>query len=240
MFDLLGAVPGRIVVRLHGSHLHLQATEGWHTPTADAAPFRLKPFGAEMTTQDRPGLPADKTCLRTAALARRKGAGIPGSAFLPAFAALPIPPGAVLAGYWPIGDEADVRPLLDAWTARGFPAALPLVAAKDAPLLFRRWRPGMTLEAGPHKTFHPPASAGEVEPRVLLVPLLAFDGRGGRLGYGGGYYDRTLAALRGAGKQVLAVGVAFAAQEVLDLPMENHDQRLDWLITERGALERLR
>jgi 5-formyltetrahydrofolate cyclo-ligase len=193
-------------------------------------------------TENRPiSPPADKAALRTAALARRKEvSGIPGDAFLPAFAALPLVPGSVLAGYWPMAGEADVRPLLTAWSAQGFTAALPLVAAKDAPLLFRRWHPGLELEAGPHKTWHPPASAGEVTPDALLIPLLAFDRTGGRLGYGGGYYDRTLEAFREAGRRMLAVGVAFAAQEINGLPVEPHDQPLDWVITEDAAVEMTR
>lgn len=193
-------------------------------------------------TDNRPrAFSADKSALRTAALARRKQiTGISGEAFLPSFQTLPLVPGSVLAGYWPMAGEADVQPLLASWCAQGFIAALPLVAAKDAPLLFRRWHPGLELEAGPHKTWHPPASAGEVAPDALLIPLLAFDRRGGRLGYGGGYYDRTLEAFRKAGRRVLAVGVAFAAQEMNDLPVEPHDQPLDWVITEDAAVEMTR
>lgn len=189
-------------------------------------------------TTGRPDIPADKSQLRKAAAQRRReSVSVAGDAFIPSFAALPLAPSLVVAGYWPLGDEADVRPLLAELSARGHVIALPVVLQKDAPLVFRRWSVGQELEQGPHKTVHPPASAEVVEPDLLLVPLLAFDDCGGRLGYGGGYYDRTLAALRGAGKKILAVGVAYAAQQWPALPMDGHDQRLDWVITEQGALE---
>lgn len=160
-----------------------------------------------------------------------------GEAFIPSFAAIPLRSSLVIAGYWPLGDEADVRPLLAELSARGHVIALPVVLQKNAPLVFRRWCLGQELEQGPHRTVHPLASADVVQPDLLLVPLLAFDERGGRLGYGGGYYDRTLAALRGSGKKILAVGVAYAVQQWPGLPMDEHDQRLDWVITEQGALE---
>jgi len=163
--------------------------------------------------------------------------GVAGVSLVRAFAAIPVAEGAVIAGYWPMGDEADVRPLLEALAQQGHILALPVVARKDAPLIFRRWAPGQDLEAGPHRTAHPNASAPDIVPDVLLVPLLAFDGRGGRLGYGGGYYDRTLDGYRRTGRKILAVGVAFAAQQRPDVPVDDHDQRLDWVITEQGALE---
>ena len=144
--------------------------------------------------------------------------------------------GPVVAGYWPMGDEADVRPLLEQLAGRGIVTALPVVVARHAPLQFRRWTPGDALEAGRHGTFHPYASAEVLEPDLLLAPLLAFDARGGRLGYGGGYYDRTLEALRaGRGRRITAIGIGYTAQAVDAVPRDGHDQPLDWIVTEDGA-----
>src|SRR5690242_1183017 len=128
-------------------------------------------------------------------------------------AALDPAPGTVVSGYWPIGSEIDVRPLLHHLAARGHGLALPVVVERGRPLLFRAWMPGTALEPARLGLSVPPAESPEVDPAVLLVPLLGFDRRGGRLGYGGGFYDRTLARLRAAGP-VLAVGVGFAAQEL--------------------------
>jgi len=142
-------------------------------------------------------------------------------------------PGATIAGYWPLADEIDCRPLMDVLAAHGAALALPVVAAAGRSLEFRAWRPGDPLEAGAHGTFHPLPIAATVVPAVVLVPLLAFDRRGFRLGRGGGYYDRTLETLR-ARSQVLAIGLAYAAQEVPDVPCDCRDQRLDRLLTEAG------
>lgn len=144
---------------------------------------------------------------------------------------LGIGPGSVVAGYWPIVTELDDRPLLARLDERGVVCALPIVAAADAPLLFRRWRPLDELEPGVLGTSHPPASAPEVVPDVVLAPLLAFDREGYRLGQGGGYYDRTLAALRSRGA-LTAVGVGFAVQRADAVPRDVNDERLDWVLTE--------
>lgn len=153
------------------------------------------------------------------------------------FAAIDPPEGCVVSGYWPMDDEFDPRPLLHRLHARGHPCALPVVVARGRPLAFRAWTPGTALVAAQFGTSVPPDDAPEVAPRILLVPLLAFDGRGYRLGYGGGFYDMTLARLRAGGRPVLAVGIAFAAQRVERVPNEATDQRLDWLVTEAGAVE---
>lgn len=149
--------------------------------------------------------------------------------------AAPLPQGAVVAGYWPMRGEIDVLPLLGALAERGQVTALPTVIGRQKPLEFRRWVPGEPLEDGLYGTRHPVASAEVVRPVCLLVPLLAFDRRGVRLGYGGGFYDRTLAALR-AVAPVVAVGVAYAGQEVDALPAEPHDERLDWVVTEKEVI----
>ena len=151
------------------------------------------------------------------------------------FVDIPFPPPAILAGYAPIGDEADPGEILRRAHAGGHECVLPCVETRNAPLIFRQWRPGEPLVAGPHGTRAPSGEAAEAMPDIVLVPLLAFDGAGRRLGYGGGYYDRTLEALRAKNGKCLAVGLAFAAQEAAELPEDEGDQRLDWIVTERGA-----
>lgn len=146
---------------------------------------------------------------------------------------LPLPASAVVAGYVPIASEADPDRLMADLDARGHDLALPCIEAADSPLTFRRWREGDALEPGPYSTLQPKATAQAVRPDALLVPLLAYDKRGWRLGYGGGYYDRTLLALRRSGV-VLAIGIAFADQEIAAMPVEETDQPLDMVLTERG------
>ena len=151
-------------------------------------------------------------------------------------AALRVPAGTVVAGYWPLGDEIDPLPLMGALAAAGCRLALPEVTAKGQPLLFRAWAAGDPLVPGPHGTAHPPVSAAVMIPGVVLLPMLAFDRHGFRLGYGGGYYDRTLDLLRSR-SQVNAIGVAYAAQEVAMVPHDGHDQRLDRVVTELGPMD---
>jgi 5-formyltetrahydrofolate cyclo-ligase len=182
-----------------------------------------------------------KRALRGEAAARRREAaasddGGAGELLAARFLdAVPVPEGATVSGYWPIRGEIDVTPLLLALAARGHPVALPVVAAAGRPLVFRAWREGDAMEAGPYGISEPLASAPALIPQILLVPLLAFDRAGYRLGYGGGFYDRSLAALRGMGT-VVAVGAAWAAQEVAEVPRGSLDQRLDWVVTEREAI----
>jgi 5-formyltetrahydrofolate cyclo-ligase len=149
--------------------------------------------------------------------------------------AVTVPDGAPVSGYWPIRTEIDVMPLLRALAARGHPVALPVVAGAGRPLVFRSWREGDAMEKGPYGISEPLATAPLLVPQILLVPLLAFDRAGYRLGYGGGFYDRNLATLRKAGPAV-AVGAAWAAQEVAAVPRDASDQKLDWVVTEREAL----
>lgn len=150
-------------------------------------------------------------------------------------AELPLP-GGVVAGYWPLGSELDVRPLLLHLHEAGRTAALPVSGPKGTPLTFRAWTPDAPLREGRFGIREPAAESPEVVPAVLFVPLLAFDRRGHRLGYGAGYYDRTLAGLRARGP-VLAVGVGFAAQEVDSVPHGPYDQPLDRIVTERFSFE---
>jgi 5-formyltetrahydrofolate cyclo-ligase len=150
-------------------------------------------------------------------------------------AAFSLPPRAVAAGYNPINEEADIVPLMTALAQRGHPLCLPAVVARDAPLAFRAWAPGAALVPGPMGILEPPTDAATLRPDVVLVPLLAFDGSGHRLGYGGGYYDRTLAKLRTEGP-LLVVGVAYSAQKVDRLLGTDHDQRVDAVLTELGIV----
>jgi 5-formyltetrahydrofolate cyclo-ligase len=150
-------------------------------------------------------------------------------------AAIPLPPGVVVSGYAPLNSEIDPLPLLTTLAKRGHPIALPFVEAAGQPLRLKRWLPGDRLVAGQFGTRSPAIEAENLTPDILMVPLVAYDAGGHRLGRGGGFYDRTIAELRGAG-MVLTVGIAFAAQRVPAVPREAHDQRLDWIVTEEGAM----
>lgn len=140
-----------------------------------------------------------------------------------------VPAGAVVAGFWPMAGEIDIRPLLLALCGRGHAVLLPETPAPGQALSFRRWRPGVPMLAERFGTLRPDGPVGV--PDLLLVPLLAFDARCRRLGYGGGYYDRTLAGLPG----VRAIGCAFAAQRVDAVPVLPHDAPLDAVATEAGV-----
>ena len=146
----------------------------------------------------------------------------------------PIATPAVVSGFWPIKEEIDIRPLMVDLLNQGCQLALPVVQGKGLPLLFRAWRPGDALEAGVFGTLQPSVRREVVEPDALIVPLLACDEDGWRLGYGGGFYDRTLAGLR-TKKTVTAVGVGFNDQLVPEVPHGPSDQRLDWLLTDKRA-----
>jgi 5-formyltetrahydrofolate cyclo-ligase len=144
-----------------------------------------------------------------------------------------LPPGGIVSGYWPLMDELDPRPAMERLAERGHPLALPRVQGWSRPLAFHAWQPGDPLFAGPFQVMEPSPAAPVVEPRILLVPLLAFDRTGRRLGYGAGYYDMVLRELRAHGPAPFAIGVAFAAQEVAAVPTGPGDQMLDAVVTER-------
>ncbi len=188
------------------------------------------------TAMAAPHIPIDfteaKRRARVAARAARAGCDPGCGAQLTAhvLAALELPAGVTVSGFWPMPGEIDIRELLVALHARGHPVLLPETPPRGRPLVFRRWQPGAEMTRERFGTFRPVGPRGM--PEVLFVPLLAFDRAGHRLGYGGGYYDRTLAALTGA----FAVGCAFAAQEVEAVPVSPHDVRLDAVATERGVI----
>ncbi len=142
------------------------------------------------------------------------------------------PQGTVVSGFWPYRTEIDVLPLLKRLQENGVALCLPVVLDMDEPLIFRQWAPGDKTEPGKWDIPVPPDSAAEVEPSILLVPMLAFDRRGYRLGYGGGFYDRTLEKLRATGK-ISAVGVAYHGQEVGAVVRGINDQPLDAVLTEQ-------
>lgn len=145
-------------------------------------------------------------------------------------AALPVP--RIVGFCWPIKHEPDVRAIVPRWAALGSQAALPVVIDENAPLAFRLWTPDTPLAADRYGI--PTPTRGEfVHPDMLLLPLNGFDGDGYRLGYGGGYFDRTLAAMS---PRPLAVGVGFEINRLPTIRPERHDQRLDWLVSEAGAV----
>ena len=173
---------------------------------------------------------------RNQAKRRRDGLVLPGAALqLAAFAPglLPLsPPTAIIAGYMPFGSEMDVLPLLDHLRRLGRQVALPVIMAPATPLEFRLWDDNTVFVPGPWGIRQPADGTSVVQPGLVLTPLLAFDAQGWRLGYGGGYYDRTLAAL----DHPVTVGVAFAAQQVEQVPHDHHDQPLDYVLTELGLV----
>jgi len=136
----------------------------------------------------------------------------------------------IIAGFAPIGNEIDLWPLLSHLHDKGRTVCLPVVEAPATPLTFRRWTPDCEMMADRYGVSYP-AKGDVIQPELILVPLLAITARGERLGYGGGYYDRTLASLRSSG-DVFACGVAYAGQETADLPVDVHDQPLDGILTE--------
>lgn len=141
-------------------------------------------------------------------------------------------PGVIVSGFWPIKNEIDIRPLLQRLHEAGHELCLPCTPPAGNPLIFRTWTPGDDLRIGDYDTREPFERAPEIFPTLLLMPLLAFTASGERLGYGGGFYDRTLDKLRARGK-VFACGVAFAGQEASEIPTDAYDQRLDGILTEK-------
>lgn len=195
-----------------------------------------------MTTD--PILAAAKTALRLEARARRKALMIehPEADWMAAdhapamLAALKRTRPGVLAIYKALGAELDPRPLADTLARAGWTITLPAVVAEAAPLVFRAWTPGQPLVHDLAGLPAPSAAAEEISPDLVMVPLLAFDAGGGRLGQGGGHYDRTLEAMRNRPSPPSFVGMAYSGQQVAALPREPHDQPLDGILTEAGYI----
>lgn len=144
--------------------------------------------------------------------------------------------GKAVSGFIPYLSEIDTRPLLNLLGTKGCTTCVPVVIENNTPLEFRTWVPGDATVAGRWGIPVPPEGAAVVDPDILLVPLLAYDLAGYRLGYGGGFYDRSLEKLR-AMKPVIAIGAAYSAQQVDAVIRGDHDQPLDWILTEKGPIK---
>jgi 5-formyltetrahydrofolate cyclo-ligase len=190
---------------------------------------------------EQPAIDDLKTTLRREALARRGALSADvRAAAAQMIAARPfpvaLPAGTVVSGFMPMKSEINPLPLMRALADAGAALALPAVAGKGKPLIMRAYAFGELLASGVWGIREPAPDARQVDPDILLVPLLAFDRRGHRIGYGAGYYDMTIAALR-AKKPAVAVGIAFAAQEVAEVPTTPRDARLDLVLTENEVID---
>ena len=182
-----------------------------------------------------------KAELRAKALAARdRLSSVQGLKAAAAIAARGLPfeftPGAIVSGYSPIRGEIDPAPLMLALASQGARLALPAVLSRGKSLAFRAWLPQDRLMMGPLGILEPSPAAHEVIPDIVLVPLAAFDSLGHRIGYGAGHYDYTLANLRKT-KPIAAVGLAFAAQEIKAVPALQHDEALDFVLTETKVFD---
>ena len=188
-----------------------------------------------------PAISDQKAALRAAALALRDAlpAAIRAAA-AEAIAARAFPvtvaPGMIVSGFSPMKTEINPIPLLRKLSDAGAQLALPAIAGRGQPLLMRAWHFGAPLASGQWGIREPTAEAAEVAPDILIVPLACFDRSGHRIGYGAGYYDMTINALR-ANKPTLAIGIAFAAQEIPKVPATERDARLDLVLTEREIID---
>jgi 5-formyltetrahydrofolate cyclo-ligase len=182
-----------------------------------------------------------KAELRREALARRESMPAPlRAAAAQTIAARPLPvavkPGMIVSGYSPLKSEINPIPLLRRCAQAGAGLALPVVVGRGQPLLLRAWGFGEPLDAGVWGIREPPVSAPEVLPDILIVPLLAFDRTGHRIGYGAGYYDMTIMRLRAA-KPIIAIGIAFACQEIAKVPFTPRDAPLELVLTEHEEID---
>ncbi len=183
----------------------------------------------------------DKSALRATALARRNA--MPADVRTDAAAAVarrPLPvavsAGMIVSGYSPIRSEINPVPLLRKFADAGAQLALPAVQGPGKPLTMRAWSFGEPLVAGVWDIKEPPPQAPEVFPDIMIVPLAAFDRTGHRIGYGAGYYDMTIARIRSI-KPVVAIGLAFAAQEIPRVPATPFDAQLDLVLTEKEEID---
>jgi len=183
----------------------------------------------------------EKAELRREAVARRDA--LPAAtraAAAEVIAARPLPlaiaPGTVVSGFMPMKNEFDCQPMMRKLAGQGAQLALPVIVGRGRPLIMRAWAFGEPLVTGVWGIREPPQQARAIDPDIVLVPLIAFDRAGHRLGFGGGYYDLTLAQLR-ARKTITAIGMAFATLEVAKIPATDRDARLDLVLTEREVID---
>jgi 5-formyltetrahydrofolate cyclo-ligase len=186
-------------------------------------------------------IPDDKARLRAEALAKRDAlAPELRAAAAETIAArglpIPVPPGAVVSGFMPMKSEINPLPLLRRLASDGARLALPAIAGRGQPLIMRNYAFGDEFARGQWGIREPKPEAGEVDPDILIVPLACFDRTGHRIGYGAGYFDMTITRLRGL-KPVVALGIAFALQEIAAVPAAPHDARLDFVLTEREVID---
>lgn len=188
-------------------------------PRAEADVTQRKAELRHAMIERRKGLPSDARATAAAAIAARVAALLE-----------ECPHARVVSAFLPIGEELDPRPAMVKVRQQGRQLCLPVMSGKTQPLIFRAWQPGDELVTRQWGIREPAEVAAALDPDILLMPLLAFDDRGGRLGYGGGYYDRTLKDLRRR-RSVLAVGVAYDLQRVDLVPCLDYDERLDRVFT---------
>jgi len=192
-----------------------------------------------MTVSD--AISAQKEQLRKEALVRRDAmSAVERQAAAEAIAArvfpIPLRPGSVVSGFMPMKSEINPLPLLKRLAGEGATLALPVVAGRGKPLVMRAWKFGAPLDAGVWGIRQPKPDAPEVDPDILIVPLAAFDRSGQRIGYGAGYYDMTIHRLR-KDKSITAIGIAFATQEIPQVPATERDAKLDLVLTEREIID---
>lgn len=147
-----------------------------------------------------------------------------------------VEPGAIVSGFMAMRSEINPLPLMRKLAADGAKLALPVIAGRGMPLIMRAYQFGDELSRGQWGIREPTPDAPDIKPDILLVPLAAFDRAGQRIGYGAGYYDMTIHALR-SWKKIVAIGLAFAAQEIAAVPATKRDERLDFVLTERETID---
>lgn len=187
---------------------------------------------AEDTKAKKSALRASHKSVRKAA-AERYGSGAAAALREHGLSFTGVPAPAAISAFFPIGDEIDPMPLLDRMRGEGYGVCLPVMVGKGKPLVFRAWKPGDELTTVTWGIREPLATAPVVEPDIVLAALLAFDDRGYRLGYGGGFYDRTIARLKTL-KPAVVVGLAFDELRVDAVPHNDYDQKVDWILTPSG------
>ena len=190
---------------------------------------------ATLIAEEKRALRARMTALRDALTAADRAEAGAALAWMGLSFLRPIKPGAIVSGFASLANELDCMPLLHRLAREGMRLALPKVEGKGKPLTFRAWAPGDAMDHGVWGIAEPKADKPPMTPDILLVPLLAVDRSGWRLGYGGGFYDRTLNLLRNA-KPIVAVGLAYDQQLVDAVPHLDYDEPLDWILMPSGPL----